>query len=396
MAQETQSEGSRPLDNQSQGNQPQGNQPQGNQPPQSTQPPGKNRERNQRYRRDKKLRMQQMQQAQRNADQNSQPQNSQPQNSQPQKSKAQKTQTQNTPHQNTQPQKPQPQKTQPQNKAARANQRRKNRPRTKFLQQYPPWYVRAFRWEHERLGTFQEHDPLPEWFFDEDLSDWECDCTKDPPDCRCRQPQVKLRGNFEDNEELSELVETRNKRKRELRIERFEEEKEETEARERTPKVLEREIAKVSQIQAAIREIENSKAPDTKTPINIYHRAYDLYCIELCQLTQRREILDTRIWFNDDWEIRDEENEVEDPRMGVLRDDKPTEHMETELCAFMTFDELDKIEYCSSKPFLNPRYAGRYSVGRWGLRDAPMEITFHNQDYLEIKIHSKAFLKNRG
>ncbi|KAI8302565.1 hypothetical protein K4K59_000436 [Colletotrichum sp. SAR11_240] len=245
------------------------------------------------------------------------------------------------------------------------------------------------------MGTFQEHEPLPKRFFDEDLSDWECDCNKDPPDCRCRQPQVKIRGN-EDDGYFPELVETRNKRKRELRFERFKEEREETEARGRTPKVLEHEIAKVSQIQAAIREIENSKVPDTKTPINIYHRAYDLYCIELCQLTQRSEILPPLIWFNDDWEIRDEENEVEDPRMGVLRDDKPTEHMETDLCAFMIFEELDKIEYCSSKPFPNPRYAGRYSVGRWGLKDAPMEITFHNQDYLEIKIHSKAFLKNRG
>ncbi|KAH0427773.1 hypothetical protein CcaCcLH18_09479 [Colletotrichum camelliae] len=278
------------------------------------------------------------------------------------------------------------------------NQQRKSRPRTKFLRQYPPWYFRVFRWEHERLGTFQEHDPIPEWFFDEDLSDWECDCTKDPPDCRCRQPQLKVRGgDFEDDEQLPELEETRNKRKRELRIQRFEEEKEEAEARERTPKVLEREIAKVSQIQAAIREIENSKAPDTKTPINIYHRGYDLYCAELCQLTQRSEILFTdQIWFNDDWEIRDEENKVEDPRMGVLLDDKPTKHMETDLCAFMTFEELDEIEYCSSNPFPNPRYAGRYSVGRWGLKDAPMEITFHSQDYLEIQIHSKAFLKNRG
>ncbi|KAK2741331.1 hypothetical protein CKAH01_18518 [Colletotrichum kahawae] len=278
------------------------------------------------------------------------------------------------------------------------NQQRKSRPRTKFLRQYPPWYFRVFRWEHERLGTFQEHDPVPEWFFDEDLSDWECDCTKDPPDCRCRQPQLKVRGgDFEDDEQLPELEETRNKRKRELRIQRFEKEKEEAEARERTPKVLEREIAKVSQIQAAIREIENSKAPDTKTPINIYHRGYDLYCAELCQLTQRSEILFTdQIWFNDDWEIRDEENKVEDPRMGVLLDDKPTKHMETDLCAFMTFEELDEIEYCSSNLFPNPRYAGRYSVGRWGLKDAPMEITFHSQDYLEIQIHSKAFLKNRG
>ncbi|KAI8198976.1 putative FAD-linked oxidoreductase [Colletotrichum sp. SAR 10_65] len=233
-------------------------------------------------------------------------------------------------------------------------------------------------------------DPI-KTFFDEDLSDWECDCNKDPPDCRCRQPQLKIRGN-EDDGYFPELVETRNKRKRELRFERFKEEREETEARGRTPKVLEHEIAKVSQIQAAIREIENSKVPDTKTPINIYHRAYDLYCVELCQLTQRSEILPPGIWFNDDWEIRDEENEVEDPRMGVLRDDKPAEHMETDLCAFMLFEELDKIEYCSSKPFPNPRYAGRYSVGRWGLKDAPMEITFHNQDYLEIKIHSKAFL----
>ncbi|KAI8231181.1 hypothetical protein K4K54_000201 [Colletotrichum sp. SAR 10_86] len=257
---------------------------------------------------------------------------------------------------------------------------------------YPPWFYRVCRFEHERVGTDREYYALPGWIFDEDLSDWECDCNKDPERCKCWQPSPMRTGDDEMDEEFREVHKDRNKRKRDLRIKRFKKEKAKAEGPKRTPACLwlEHKIANASQIQAAIRDIENSKAPDTKTPISINRREYALYCPELRRLANRDGVFqDERIHFIDKWWVDKKGPYSLQHRLK----DKTPEYTETNICAFLDMGYLRSRDYCS-KPFLNPRYAGRYNVGRWGLKDADMEITFHSQDYLEVKIYANAILRD--
>ncbi|KAF3808467.1 hypothetical protein GCG54_00006327 [Colletotrichum gloeosporioides] len=268
------------------------------------------------------------------------------------------------------------------------------------FKQYPPWFYRVFRYEQDRFGTERQYDAVPGWIFDEDLSDWECDCNKDPEDCKCWQPQLKMRAGVDElDEKFCEVQKDRNKRKRDLRIKRFNREKAEAEGPRRTPTwlFLEHKIAKASQIQAATRDIENSNAPRTKTPISINCREYDLYCPELCRLVNRDGVLmDESLYFVDTWWV----DRVDKRRLDSHYDyldwmDKTPEYTEKNLCAFMFLGQLRSKSYYS-KPFLNPRYTGRYNVGCWGLEDADIEITFHSQDYLEVKLHANAIRRNFG
>ncbi|KAJ5005382.1 hypothetical protein K4K48_007368 [Colletotrichum sp. SAR 10_66] len=267
---------------------------------------------------------------------------------------------------------------------------------------YPPWFYRVCRHEDERVGTKREYDALPGWIFDEDLSDWECDCNKDPADCKCWQPSPMLTGDDEMDEEFRDAHEDRNKRKRDLRIKRFKKEKAKAEGPKRNPTwlFLEHQIAKASQIQAAIRDIENSKATGTKTPINIIYREYDLYCPELCRLVNREGVfMNESLYFvTTFWVNRDDRRSLSSHYYFRQNDywcDKPPEYIERDVCTFMSLGQLRSKRYYS-KPFLNPRYAGRYSVGDRWLEDADVEITFHNQDYLELKLYANMIRRNFG
>ncbi|KAF4828195.1 hypothetical protein CGCTS75_v007573 [Colletotrichum tropicale] len=348
-----------------QNNQPQGNQSQDNQPqngqPQSNQSKSKNRA-NERQRQRKRL---QRQQAENNRAQNGQPQPSHPQRNLPQDGQPQ----------NSQPQRNQPKSGQRQGKAPQGNKQRNDQPPNKVLEEPPAWFGRVSRWYAEKPSVWKKR--LDEVLQEEKyLSDWECNCTKKPKNCKCKQAQVLLHGEKASlNEDFLKYQKHRNGLKRALRIEAHEE-------AEEMKTMVQAEKAKISGIQAAIKAIKKSKGPKAKTPISISGCVYDLHCIELYQLLEDAEGCEgNEIAFFEDWETEEGTDEFDPPLPPpYTRSSGPSRYTPgTDLFAFVTLNEVvyGESAWCSNE-FSGPKHAGRYIISTYGTRKSEgetMEIT---------------------
>lgn len=351
-------------------------------------PERKSLTRQQRYRLNKKLRKQQ---AQSNEAQNNQPQNNQPQGNQPRGNQSQGNQSQGNQTQSSQTQK----------KAPGGKARRRKRPPTKFVKDPPAWYIRVSKssWFGWNMG-----DDAPDRIFTDeaadDLSEWQCDCNEDPEHCECEQTKLIVRCyNDEDEDDLNEsfldFQRQRNDVKRRERIYKWECDQEKARALGAIPGILENEKAKVAEIQAAISDIVKSKAPNAKKPVNVNHRMYDLYCVELCELVKRDGDGEGNvIYFVTRRDIEDM-GPYDDPECIIELDSVPKRcNPGTKLYAMVALYDVvhEMIEWCS-KPFPNPTHAGECSINRYhGGKGECMEIIIHNNEYLELKVSAKAVL----
>ncbi|KAI8224391.1 hypothetical protein K4K55_009631 [Colletotrichum sp. SAR 10_96] len=248
-------------------------------------------------------------------------------------------------------------------------------------------------------------DDAPDHIFTDedadDLSEWQCDCNEDPEHCECEQTKLIVRCyNDEDEDDLNEsffldFQRQRNAVKRRERIYKWECDQEKAGALGAIPGILENEKAKVAEIQAAISDIVKSKAPNAKTPVNVNHRVYDLYCVELCELVKRDgDGGGNVIYFVTRRDIEDM-GPYDDPECIIELDSVPKRcNPGTKLYAMVQLNDVvpEMIEWCS-KPFPNPTHAGEYNISRYhGGKGECMEIIIHSNEYLELKVSAKAVL----
>ncbi|KAF9877415.1 hypothetical protein CkaCkLH20_05115 [Colletotrichum karsti] len=174
----------------------------------------------------------------------------------------------------------------------------------------------------------------------------------------------------------------RDARKRELRDLRLKEEKEKKEMEEGIEKTLEHEKKKVSEIEAAIRALQKSTPKDAKTPINVKPGFYNLYSVRHCQLMRPAKIHygnSLSLYENMGDGSKNNSNEGDYEPWGDIELDNGS---------------VSEPEVCEFKPFDIPKFSGKVKLptNRRGGGET-VEITFHNEEYIELKLHADLIFK---